>query len=279
MGSQHRSSTTVVKAFAILDVLASNREGGTSLKEASRQLGMSKSTTHRYLTTLEELGVVERDERDRFRLGLRLIELAATFLSDQDLQNVSEPFLTQLAAQTQETVHLAVPFADEVVYIAKIDSPHAIRMASHIGARVPLYCTSLGKAILAWYPPDQVEEIISRGLPPRTPHTVASAEALRAELQRVRAQGFAVDDQENEMGVRCVGAPVFDYTARVIGAISVSGPASRISPERSLELGPLVRDAASEVSRRMGCPCHEPSTARPHRSLRPVRSTSEETKR
>jgi IclR family acetate operon transcriptional repressor len=225
---------------------------------------MSKSTAHRYLTTLEELGVVERDDRDCFRLGLRLIELAATFLSGQDLQNVSEPFLLQLAAQTQETVHLAVPFADEVVYIAKIDSPHAIRMASHIGARVPLYCTSLGKAILACCTPDRVEEIIGRGLPARTPRTVTSPETLRAELERVRAQGFAVDDQENEMGVRCIGAPIFDTTTRVIGAISVSGPASRISLERSLELGPLVRDAASGVSRRMGCPCQEtPAVSQP----------------
>jgi len=254
LATQHKTSTTVAKAFTILDALASGGEGGTSLKTISRQLGMSKSTAHRYMTTLEELAVVERDDKDHFRLGLKLVELAATFLSDQNLHNVSAPFLHGLAAQTQETVHLAVPFADEVVYIAKVDSSHAIRMASHIGARIPMYCTSLGKVILAHYPADRVEEIMRAGLSARTPHTITSAESLRAELERVRAQGYAIDDQENEIGVCCVGAPIFDYTSKVIGAISISGPASRMTMERSLELAPLVRDAASGVSRRMGYP-------------------------
>lgn len=254
MNSQHRTSTTVAKAFAILDVLASNGDSGTSLKEVSSHLGTSKSTAHRYLTTLEKLAVVERDEKDHFRLGLKLIELAGAFLSDHNLRNVSEPFLNEVAAQTQETVHLAVPSINEVVYIAKVDSPHSIRMASRIGARMPICCTSLGKAILAHYSFDRVEEIIREGMPARTPYTITSPQALHAELERVRAQGFAIDDQENEVGVRCVGAPIFDYTTKAIGAISVSGPANRLTKERSLELGPLVRDAALEVSRRMGYP-------------------------
>jgi DNA-binding IclR family transcriptional regulator len=252
LNSRHRTSTTVAKAFAILDMLATKSEGGTSLKEVSSHLGTSKSTAHRYLTTLEELAVVERDEKDHFRLGLKLIELAGAFLSDHNLRNVSEPFLSEVAAQTQETVHLAVPSMNEVVYIAKVDSPHSIRMDSRIGVRMPMYCTSLGKAILAHYPLDRVGEIIREGIPARTLHTITSSQALRAELERVRAQGFATDDQENEIGVRCVGAPIFDYTTKVIGAISVSGPASRLSKERCLELGPLVKDAALEVSRRMG---------------------------
>ncbi len=251
---QHRTSTTVAKAFAILDMLASNGEGGTSLKEVSNHLGTSKSTAHRYLTTLEKLAVVERDERDHFRLGLKLIELAGAFLSDHNLRSVSELFLNEVAARTQETVHLAVPSVNEVVYIAKVDSPHSIRMFSRIGARMPMYCTSLGKAILAHYPFERVEEIIGEGLPARTPYTITSPPALRLELERVRAQGFATDDQENETGVRCVGAPIFDYTLKVIGAISVSGPANRISKEQIIALGPLVRDAALEVSRRMGYP-------------------------
>lgn len=254
MDSQHRTSTTVAKAFAILDMLASNGEGGASLKEVYSHLGTSKSTAHRYLTTLEKLAVVERDEKAHFRLGLKLIELAGAFLSDHNLRNVSEPFLNELAAQTQETIHLAVRSVNEVVYVAKVDSPHSIRMVSHIGARMPMYCTSLGKAILAHYPFDRVEEIIGEGMPARTPYTITSPQALHVELERVRAKGFATDDQENEVGVRCVGAPIFDYTLKVIGAISVSGPANRVSKERCLELGPLVRDAALEVSRRMGYP-------------------------
>ena len=235
-------------------MLASNGEGGISLEEVSGHLGTSKSTAHRYLTTLEKLAVVERDEKDHFHLGLKLIELAGAFLSDHNLRDVSEPFLNEVAAQTQETVHLAVLSVNEAVYIAKVESPHSIRMASRIGARVPMYCTSLGKAILAYYPLDRVEEIIREGMPARTSYTITSPQALRVELERVRAQGFATDDQENEIRVRCVGAPTFGYSTKVIGAISVSGPANRLSKEQSLELGPLVRDAALEVSRRMGYP-------------------------
>ncbi|UCC64220.1 MAG: IclR family transcriptional regulator [Anaerolineae bacterium] len=252
MTGQHKTSTTVAKAFAILDMLVSKGGNGLSLSEVSSHLQVSKSTAHRYLTTLEELEVVTRDERDHFALGPKLIELTGAFLSTYDLRTESDPSLNKLSAQTQETVHLAIPSGNAVVYVAKVDSPHSVRMASRLGTRNPLHCTALGKAILAHYPPDRVEEIIREGLSARTPHTLTTPEALRAELECVRAQGFATDDQENEIGVRCASAPIFDYTGKVIAAISVSGPASRVTRERSIELGPLVKEAAQQVSRRMG---------------------------
>ncbi len=253
LANQLKTSTTVAKAFAILDFLASSGEGGSSLATISSQFGISKSTAHRYMTTLEELAVVERDAKDHFRLGVKLIELAAAFLSDHSLRNVADPFLHELAIRTQETVHLAIPFGDEVVYIAKVESSHALGLTSRIGARVPMYCTALGKAILAHYPAERIEEIIRAGLPARTLHTITSPEGLLRELEQVRAQGYAIDDQENELGVRCVGAPIFDYIGKAVGAISVSGPANRMTLERSLELAPWVRDTALAVSKRMGC--------------------------
>ena len=252
MSARHKTSTTVEKAFSILDLVCEKESGGTSLAEVSNHLHVSKSTAHRYLTTLEELDVVRRDDNDGFSLGPKLIELTGAFLSNHDLRNESQAFLEMLAAQTEETIHLAIPSGDEVVYIAKVDSPHSVRMASHIGALNPMHCTALGKAILAHYPPDRVEEIIAEGLPRRTSHTLTTPERLRDELERVRIQGLATDDQENELGVRCTGAPIFDYTGKVIGAISVSGPAGRITKERSIEMGPLVKDAALGISRRMG---------------------------
>lgn len=242
----------MAKAFAILDLLVSKNESGLSLSEVSNHLHFSKSTSHRYLTTLEELGVVIRDERDHFCLGPKLIELTGAYLSNHDLRNESEAYLEKLSAQTQETVHLAIPSGNDVIYIAKVDSTHSVRMASHIGARNPMYCTSLGKAILAHYPTAQVDAIARDGLPARTPFTLTSAETLHTELELVRTQGFAIDEQENEEGVRCTGAPIFDYSQKVIGAISVSGPASRLTRKRSIEIGSLVRNAASEISRKMG---------------------------
>ena len=252
MSTQQKTSTTVAKAFAILDLLVSHNSRGLSLSEVSNHLQFSKSTSHRYLTTLEELGVVTRDDRDHFELGPKLIELTGAFLSNHDLRNESEPFLERLSAQTQETVHLAIPSGNDVIYIAKVDSTHSVRMASHIGARNPMYCTSLGKVILAHYPIDRVKEITRDGLAARTPYTLTSPEALHTELELVRIQGFAIDEQENEQGVRCAGAPIFDYTGKVIGAISVSGPASRLTRKRSIEIGSLTSDAAAEISRRMG---------------------------
>jgi len=252
LSTRHKTSTTVEKAFSILDLVCEKEVGGTSLAEVSNHLHVSKSTAHRYLTTLEELDVVRRDDNDGFSLGPKLIELTGAFLSNHDLRNESQSFLERLAAQTEETIHLAIPSGDEVVYIAKVDSPHSVRMASHIGALNPMHCTALGKAILAHYPPDRVDKIIAKGLPRRTSHTLTTPERLRDELERVRIQGLATDDQENELGVRCTGAPIFDYTGKVIGAISVSGPAGRITKERSIEMGPLVKDAALEISRRMG---------------------------
>jgi len=252
LSTQRKTSSTVAKAFAILDLLVSKNERGLSLSDVSNHLLFSKSTSHRYLTTLEELGVVIRNDKDHFCLGPKLIELTGAYLSNHDLRNESEPFLEKLSAQTQETVHLAIPSGNDVIYIAKVDSTHSVRMASYIGARNPMYCTSLGKVILAHYPTDQVEEITRDGLPARTPYTLTSPEALHAELDLVRAQGFALDDQENEEGVRCAGAPIFDYTGKVIGAVSVSGPSSRLTRQRSIEIGSLASDAASEISRRMG---------------------------
>jgi IclR family acetate operon transcriptional repressor len=252
LNSKFKSSTTVIKAFTILDLLASKHEGGITLSDVSDTLNISKSTSHRYLTTLEDLGAAVRDEGDRFYLGPKLIELTGFFLSKFDLRNKGEPFLERLSLQTQETTHLAIPSGADVIYIAKVDGSHSIRMASHIGARGPMYCTSLGKSILAHYPVERVEEIAQRGLHSRTPFTIATIEALHAELIQVRKQGFAVDNQENEEGVRCVGSPIFDYSRKVIGAISVSGPANRITEDRFDLLGSLTADAARGISRSMG---------------------------
>lgn len=252
MNPQHKNSTTVLRAFAILDLLVTKNERGLSLLDVSKHLHVSKSTAHRYLTTLEELDVVKRDDRDHFGLGPKLIELAGAFLSNLDLRSESELILEKLSAQTDETVHLAIPSGNDVVYIAKVDSSHSVRMVSRIGTRNPMYCTALGKAIMANYPADRVNEIINAKLDARTPDTLTSSKALHAELDLVKAQGFAIDDQENEQGVRCAGSPIFDYTGKVIGAISVSGPTSRMTKKRSIKIGSLVRNAALEISKKIG---------------------------
>jgi DNA-binding IclR family transcriptional regulator len=245
-------STTVAKALTIVEALAGQAEQGISLAELSAALSMPKSTVHRYLTTLTQLELAERWGVDRFRLGTKVIELAGSFLANSDLRNESQADLDTLASQTQETIHLAVPSGAEVVYIAKVESKHALRMYSYIGARLPMYCTALGKAILAFGPPGRTKEIVARKLKPRTPRTITSPEALESELETIRLQGFALDDEENEVGIRCVSAPIFDYTRLAVAAMSISGPSDRMDRRRCAELAPLVREAAQRVSRRMG---------------------------
>ncbi|MCJ7511548.1 MAG: IclR family transcriptional regulator [Anaerolineales bacterium] len=254
VGDRRPVSSSVTKAFQLVELLADGPDGGATLADLSTQLRMPKSTTHRYLTTLVSLGLAERTGTDHFRLGTRIIELAGTYLAKSDLRAESRAILEELAAQTAETVHLAVPSGGEVVYIAKFESIHAIRMYSHIGARLPIVCTALGKAILAFLPEEQRAEILSQPFKARTPKTITHPPAMAKELESIRSKGFAIDDEENEVGVCCVGAPVFDYTSVVIAALSVSGPISRMNPERCVELGPPVRQAALRISQRMGFP-------------------------
>jgi DNA-binding IclR family transcriptional regulator len=245
-------STTVAKAIGILDILASKADVGISLAELSSLIDMPKSSTHRYLATLQELRLAERIDGDRFCLGTKLIELAGSFLVHSDLRNESQAILNELAEKTGETIHLAVPSGTEVVYIAKVESKHALGMFSHIGARLPMYCTALGKAILAFGSNDHLLAVITESLKPRTPNSIISAQALEAELSLTRSRGYAIDDEENEIGIRCVGAPIFDFTATPIAAISISVPRERMDQERCTILGSLVREAAQMVSRRKG---------------------------
>jgi len=246
------TSTTVAKAIYIVEILASKADVGISLAELSSLINMPKSSTHRYLATLQELGLAERKDGDRFCLGAKMIEIAGAFLAKSDVRNESQLVMNELAEKTGETIHLAVPSGREVVYIAKIESPHALGMSSHIGSRLPMYCTSLGKAILAFSSPDLLEAVLADDLRTRTTHTITSPTALRAELGTVRSQGFALDDEENEPGIRCVGAPVLDYSGKAIAAISISGPCERISLERAAQLGPLIWESTRRVSRRWG---------------------------
>ncbi len=245
-------STTVTKAINILDILAIKADEGVSLAELCALIDIPKSSVHRYLVTLQELGLAERQNNDRYFLGTKVIEMAGTYLLKSDLRKDSQTALDELSEITGETIHLAVPSGNEVVYIAKVESKHALSMYSHIGARLPMYCTALGKAILAFSNEHELDALLTKPLVARTPCSITSLAALVEELALIRSRGYAIDNEENETGIRCVGAPIFDYLTKPVGAISISAPCDRMDLERCNSLGLLVQQATQKVSRRKG---------------------------
>lgn len=225
MATKTATVNSVDHALRLMTQLAEAGEA-QNVSDLARALDLPRPTLYRLLATLQEHGIVVRDGT-RYRLGLRLLELGATVLSAASLQSVCLPFLTELVERIQETAHFAVLDGVQAGYIAKVDSPHPIRMASRVGWRGPLHATAVGKVMLAWSGPDLLAQVRAQDRQPYTPHTIVDIDALAAELKTVREQGFAVDREELIEGLICVAAPVL-HGARLLGAVSVSGPALRL---------------------------------------------------
>jgi IclR family transcriptional regulator, KDG regulon repressor len=214
---------------------------------------MNKSTLFSLLRTLQEYDVVDKDlDTDRYKLGLKTLYWAEACLSDIQLRKIASPLLHELMGKVSETVHLVVFDKGEVVYIDKVESPHAIRMVSRIGSHMPAYSTAVGKAFLAYLPEDATQEAIDRGLHPRTANTITTQEVLFQHLEEVRRCGYAVDNEENEPQVRCVAAPIFDHTSQVVAAISISGPTIRMTTDMIEQLGQEVKRTAFNISKHLG---------------------------
>lgn len=240
--------------LAVLEAMARAEEDWHGVTELAARLRMHKSTVLRLLATLEASGYVEQEpETRRYRLRLKLFELGSQVIGRTDLMKEARPILEDLNRQTDEVVHLGVLDQGEVVYVDKVESSHTLRMYSRIGRRSPVHATGVGKALLAFLPEAEVEGITeNRGLKRYTPNTIVDRSRLLAHMAEIRKAGVAFDDEEHEPGIRCVAAPVMDLHGRVAAAISVAGPSLRMTPERLTELVNPVREAANELSRRLG---------------------------
>ncbi|MEU5401479.1 IclR family transcriptional regulator [Streptomyces sp. NPDC005963] len=248
------NSASLRRALTILLHLGEHgRSRGATLAELTSGLSMNKSTVLRLLAPLCEVRLIEQDARTgRYRLGSRTAQLGHVYLDGLDLRDTAHDVLERLASETGETSYLVMPDLPDVVYVDKVESPQPVRMHSPIGSRRPAYCTGVGKALLAHTGIEAVNAALAHGTPPRTPQTLTTPEALHADLAVIRSRGYAVDDTENEPDVRCVAAPVFDHAGTPVCAISVSGPATRLTSERVSGLGSLVSAAAAEISQRLG---------------------------
>ncbi|MHA6626631.1 IclR family transcriptional regulator [Pseudonocardia sichuanensis] len=245
----------LVRAFALLDLLSEAVDGRT-LAELAAAASLPEATVHRLLTVLQDLRVARTGEGGRWRVGRHLLELGASYLDSIEIRSEARDLMRRLTDDTGETCALGVLDEDRVVYIEKIDSPHPVRMHSRIGRSNPAVTSSLGRAILAFSPEWVVEQAMAAGLPRRTDRTITSASGLLAELDRCRQNGYSVDDAENEPGIRAAGAPVLDYRGRPVAALSVAGPEQRVPTSRLDELGRVTREAARELSLRLGYSPH-----------------------
>ena len=241
------------RALAILDVLGS-KQGDSSLTELCIELHLHKSTLHRLMMVLESHRLVDKNpDTGRYRLGLKLFELGSKAIASLDLREQARPHLTRVQQETEETVNFAVLDQGEVLYIAKIEPQRNLRMAAHVGHRFPAYCTALGKAMLAELTEPEVDSILQGcEMRARTPNTITSPAILKDELRIIRARGYSVDDEENDEGARCVGVAVRNQNGSPVAAISVSGPASRVTKSKVPIIAKVLVRSAEELSRELG---------------------------
>lgn len=244
---------SLTRALAILNLLAHDEDGMT-LTEAARAASLAPSTAHRLLTTLQQERFVRFDnETARWLVGVQAFSVGNAFLHTRDIGRSATPLLRRLMEETGETANLGIEDEGMAVYLGQVQSRQLMRAIAKPGGRVFMHGSGLGKAILAALPPAEATKIVQhRGLPVFTPRTVDNPARLLRDLEQIRRRGFAVDDEEYAVGLRCVAAAVFDEEGGPIAAVSVSGPAVRVTRERVPELGAAVRRVADELTAELG---------------------------
>lgn len=239
----------------MMDILScfSAVERHLSLSEIASSASLPRPTAHRMLSALREIGFVEQDGRNgTYSLGIRLFELGSLALANLDLLREAKPFMDRLSRLTGASAHLGVFNGLEVIVVEREESDDRPNRSVQPSESSPAYCTGVGKALLAFQKPEVIERVIANGLKPFTTNTITSPERLRAELAEIRARGYATDDSEHQIWVRCVSAPIRNASGHVFASISVTGAADRMPPERLTQLAPVVIQTANTISRQLG---------------------------
>lgn len=252
--------TKVLAIFELLD----RSPNGLQLRYIAEQAKLNKSTAYRFLAHLEKAGYLVRDHSGAYLLGPRLVRLGSGSAYQATICKVSRPILEELWRESGETVNLGALDGREVLYLDVLESPHNFRLASKVGMRRPLHCTGLGKAILAWQPTSFRDELLAGvKLEKLTSHSIVRLADLVAEIGRVQRRGYAIDNEEVELGARCVAAPILDSSGSVVAGISVSGPVTRMSRTRTWEIAQALKKAALDISNRLGYTGGAPVLRRP----------------
>jgi DNA-binding IclR family transcriptional regulator len=251
--SKTPSVPALVRGLAILERISKSRRGLT-FAQLTRHFDFPKSSVHTLLLTFEREGYLRRDsDSGRYMTGVKLADIASMTVDGVALRDKAAPFLHALAGDTALTVHLAILDRDEVAVVAKVDRAAHHRVATWIGKRVDLHCTSLGKCLIAYLPDEEVDRLIGdRSLLRHNENTIVSPVQLKKELGRTRALGYAIDDEEEEIGIRCIGAPVWNWDGHVVAAVSVTGSTSHITVEKFEQIADRVKQTALGISRQLG---------------------------
>lgn len=246
-----RQMSAVTRTITVLETLS--RHGSLNLESLARETGLPKATLLRFLTTLGCLGYVHKDSSDLYSLTLKMFSIGSHVLSHIDLMDVARPFATELCDTLGETIHMGILTDNQAVYILKKESTYTVRMYSQVGKAIPLYCTAIGKNLLADMTEAQIDGYLSRTpLKPFTPHTLRTGEQLKTALEQVKAQGWAMDDEEHEEGVVCIGSAIRDYRGKVVAGMSVSWPLFRFAEIDREQATQIIVDTCLRISRILG---------------------------
>jgi IclR family KDG regulon transcriptional repressor len=233
--------------------LFSEAPRGLTAKQVASLSRLPVSTVHRFRANLVTAGFLNRDGEGTHSLGIACFSIGQAAVGQLDIRRVSLPYLRELNQQTRETIHLTVRHGLSAVYVEKLDSPEPLRIHSRIGAAVPLYCTAVGKVMLAYMPEDEQQRILpDLNLQRQTSNSVGNLQELKTELYRVRKNGYACDLEENERHIRCVAAPIWDHTGSVQSSLSITAPTVRMPVARLRQLAPMIQRAGLQVSAELG---------------------------
>ena len=244
--------TALQRGLRLLHLFSESPRGLTA-KQVAASSRLPVSTVHRFLANLTTAGFLNRDAEGIHHLGIACFSIGQAAVGQLDIRRLSLPYLRELNQQTRETIHLTVRHGAHAVYVEKLDSPEPVRIHSRIGATVPLYCTAVGKVMLAYMPADEQEQIFLQvDMKRLTPNTVGNLQELRTELYRVRKNGYACDLEEHELHIRCVAAPIWDHTGSVQCSLSITAPTLRMPVTRLRQLAPLIQAAGLRISAELG---------------------------
>ena len=257
MAKKEKSDYLIQSISHALDLLEQFHDEVDELgvTELSKRLKLHKNNVFRLLATLESRGYIEQNKvTENYRLGLKTLELGQTFVKQMGLLRQSRPVLESVVRECNETSYVAILKDFHIIYLDVVETDLTVRVVPRVGSRLPAYCTAAGKVQIAYMSEEDLELYLpTKELKPLTPNTITDRDLLKKQLRQVVESGYAIDDEELDIGVRCVSAPIRDYTRRIIGAVSISGPSMRLSMERiDKELIPLVKRAAEEISTKLG---------------------------